>query len=406
MNNKIWYICKYASPIQYFFGTRHFYLAEEWVKNGNEVCIFTSNSSHLTDNLPSFKGKYKTEIINGVYTYWINTFKYKKASSFNRFISWFHFDILLLLMNKKKIIKPNIIIVSSLSLTTVIPAWILAKKYRAKFIFEVRDIWPLSAIVLGGFSKFNPIIYLFSKIEKFGYNSANLIVGTMPNLSEHIRNITNKNVKCVCVPQGLNLNFYYFKQENISIEYFNKWLPVNKFIICYCGTINANNPLLTFIDAAKMLSNNSKFHFIILGSGTHKLKLVELAKDLKNVSFPPALPKNQIYSFLKNVDVCYDSFESSLALYGVSRNKWIDYMYAEKPIICSLNGFHSMINESNCGEFIPYNNSEKLVQCIERFQNMDKDEIIRIGQNGKQYLIENRTFDLLSIKYLDYIKAS
>jgi len=30
----IWYISKYASPVKYFFGTRHFYLAEEWVRLG------------------------------------------------------------------------------------------------------------------------------------------------------------------------------------------------------------------------------------------------------------------------------------------------------------------------------------------------------------------------------------
>ena len=53
----IWYISKYASPQKYFFGTRHFYLAEEWVKKEHEVCVFTSNSSHLTDQLPVFNDK-------------------------------------------------------------------------------------------------------------------------------------------------------------------------------------------------------------------------------------------------------------------------------------------------------------------------------------------------------------
>jgi hypothetical protein len=77
----IWYISKYATPKNIFFGTRHFYLAEQWAKTGNEVCVFTSNSSHLTDKLPVFNGNYFYEEINEIRTYWLNTFKVDKGSS-------------------------------------------------------------------------------------------------------------------------------------------------------------------------------------------------------------------------------------------------------------------------------------------------------------------------------------
>ena len=91
----IWCICKYAMPQKYFSGTRHFYLSEEWVKTGNEVYLFTSNSNHLTDKLPKLKGNYFVEIIEGVKTYWLNTLHIKKGdfSSLKRMLSWIHFEI-------------------------------------------------------------------------------------------------------------------------------------------------------------------------------------------------------------------------------------------------------------------------------------------------------------------------
>ena len=149
----IWYVSKYASPSKYFFGTRHFYLSEEWAKKGVDVTIITSNSSHLTNSLPKFKSLTFVEYINGVRTIWINTFKSSKSSGILRVISWFDFDLKVLFFSKKKLLNPDVIIISSLSLTTLLPAWLLSKKYKAKLVFEVRDIWPLSILILGNYYK-------------------------------------------------------------------------------------------------------------------------------------------------------------------------------------------------------------------------------------------------------------
>ena len=126
----IWYISKYATPSKYFLGTRHFYLSEEWVKNGVDVTVITSNSSHLSNDLPKFKSLTFVEFINGVRTIWVNTFKSRKSSGLSRIISWLDFDLKLLFFSKKKFSNPDVIILSSLSLTTILPAWIISKKYK------------------------------------------------------------------------------------------------------------------------------------------------------------------------------------------------------------------------------------------------------------------------------------
>ena len=396
----IWYISKYASPSKYFFGTRHFYLAEEWVNTGNYVTVFTSNSSHLTDKLPKFKESVFIEFINGVRAVWLNTFKSKKSIGITRILSWLHFDLRLLTVKKNDFPKPDVIIVSSLSLTTVLPAWILARRYKAKFIFEVRDIWPLSILVLGGYSKYNPFIIYLTWLEKFGYKNADLIVGTIPNLIQHVREICKVNTKCICIPQGVSLRFYEQEQVEINKEYLNNYIPKNKFIICYAGTINANNPLDNLIDAAKILSLNDKIHFIILGNGDRKDFFQEITTGFKNISFPPVIPKNQMNSFLQNVDLCYDSCNSELTKFGLSRNKWIDYMYASKPIICSYDGFQSMINEANCGSFVKFNDVEKLAKAIQMYSKLNKSELTIMGERAKKFVTENRRFDYLAAKYL------
>lgn len=396
----IWYISKYATPQKYFFGTRHFYLAEQWTKAGNEVCIFTSNSSHLTDKLPVFQGSYFYEEINKIKTYWLNTFKVGKgsSSSLKRILSWFHFEWRFFWLNKKKLNKPDVIIVSSLSLLTVINGYIFSKKYKCKFVFEVRDIWPLSLMELGGYSHKNILIRFLSLIEKLGYNKADVIVGTMPNLVEHVENRIGKTTKCFTIPQGYCSSFYA-NQDVLELDYIDKYIPKNKFIIAYAGTINHNNPIDVLIDSAVLLKDEA-IAFLIVGEGNKKEELIAKSKELPNVIFAPSVPKSKVNHLLGFTDVCFDSFSSDLAKYGLSRNKWIDYMYASKPVICSYSGFQSMINESDSGSFVEFNNSELLAIEILKYANMDSEELKAKGKRAHEYIIKNRSFETLASNYL------
>jgi len=396
----IWYISKYAMPQKYFFGTRHFYLAEEWTKTNNEVYIFTSNSNHLTDRLPVFKTRYFFEEINKIKTYWLNTYKVHKgsSSSLKRIISWFHFEWQFYFLDKKNIQKPDVIIVSSLSLLTVINGYLSSRKYNCKFIFEVRDIWPLSLMELGGYSKWNPLILFLSWVEKLGYKKADAIVGTMPNLVEHVENRIGKTDKCHNIPQGYSTDFY-LNQKTLAPEYIKKYIPENKFIIAYAGTINSNNPIDVLIESARILKEED-IVFLIIGEGNKKETLIEKSSDLPNVIFAPSIPKNKVNHFLSFASVCFDSFSSDLAKYGLSRNKWIDYMYAGKPIICSYSGYKSMINESDSGSFVEYNNAGLLADEILNYSKMDKLKLAEMGKRAHEYIVNNRSFKQLAVNYL------
>jgi glycosyltransferase involved in cell wall biosynthesis len=322
-------------------------------------------------------------------------------SSFLRFLSWIHFEILLLLKNKKNISRPDVVIVSSLSLLSVLSGAYFSWKYDAKFIFEVRDIWPLSLIELGGFNKFNPVVIFLAFIEKFGYTKADAIVGTMPNLKQHVEKIIGDTTKCFTIPQGYSPDFY-LNQSNLDSGYIEKYIPKDNFIIMYAGTISRNNPIEVLLKSAKKLKNE-KISFVIVGDGNTKKYLQNKYKDLKNIIFAPVISQNKVNHLLSFADVCFDSFSGNLSKYGLSRNKWIDYMYAGKPIICSYSGFESMINESDSGSFVEFNNVSKLTLEILKYKNFTKLELETKGINAHNFIKKNRSFKVLADKYLNII---
>ena len=398
MTKNIWLICKYAVPEKYFSGTRHFYLAEEWVKNGNNVTIFTSNSSHQNNELPQFSGRRKLEYINGILTVWINLIKYKKSSSYNRVLSWLQFEWKILSASKKQFPNPEIIIISSLSILSIVSGFLLSRWFKARFIIEIRDIWPLSAIQLGGYKANHPFMWLLGKLERFGYRKADVIVGTMPNLAEHVNEVEPRFKSCICIPQGIKKE-HLFRIEPLSLNYTEATFSSKTFKVVYAGTLNINNPIEVLLKAVASFSKEEKVEAYILGSGnmleTYKRKYAFCSR----IKFIPAIPKSQVKAFLMQTDLCFDSVDTELGRFGLSRNKWIDYMNAGRPIVCSYSGYKSMINESKCGSFTPFGNDKLLAKEIKMYKKMPKSELNNIGQNGRNYLKKNRLFENLALDY-------
>ena len=398
MNKNIWLICKYASPEKYFSGTRHFYLAEEWVKNGNNVTIFTSNSNHQNDQLPEFNGSHKIENINGVLTVWYNLLKYPKSSSYKRVLSWLQFEWKILSTSKKQFSRPDVIIVSSLSILSIISGFLFSKWFKARFIIEIRDIWPLSVIQLGQYKESHPFIWLLARLERFGYSKADVIVGTMPNLVEHVKEIAPGFKSCVCIPQGLKKE-HLFGMKPLSLNYIKATFSSETFKVVYAGTLNLNNPIEVLLKAVASFSKEEKIEAYILGSGNMLERYREKYAFCDRIKFINPIPKRQVKAFLQQTDLCFDSVDTELGKFGLSRNKWIDYMNAGRPIVCSFSGYKSMINEAKCGSFSPFGDVELLANEIKIYKNLTKNKLDEIGQKGQNYLKKNRLFERLALDY-------
>jgi glycosyltransferase involved in cell wall biosynthesis len=398
MKRNIWYISKYATPLRYGFGSRHFYLAHEFNRLGNHTVVISSDSNHLAQ-FPDFKSVYTQEIIDGVETWWIRTVKYKGSASIKRILSWVDFEMKLWLMPKRLISKPDIVIVSSLSLLTILNGYWLKRRFGCKLIFEIRDIWPLTIIEEGGFNKWNPFVMFLAWVEKFGYQKSDIIVGTMPNLSEHVKTVSGKGMNCYFIPLGCDPGLYN-SPEPLPEGYEERYIPKNKFIIGYAGSIGRTNALDTLINCASEMAGNHHIHFLLLGDGDLLNEFKARVSELKNITFAPKVNKSQVQMVLRHCQVLYFSVEDSKVWrYGLSLNKLVDYMVAGKPIIASYSGYPSMVNEAQCGIFVPAKDVHALAAAIRAYEQLPKDQLESIGKRGKEWLLENRTWDKIAVEY-------
>jgi glycosyltransferase involved in cell wall biosynthesis len=405
---KIWYISKYAVTPDLGKPTRQFFLSKYFVRSGHNVTLISSVSSGVSVK-PLFKSNIYKQSIEGVKHILINGPLVQFGFSIKRIYSWILFEVRLFLYAKRlKNEKPDVIIVSSLSLLTFLTGIYLKKKYAAKLIIEVRDIWPLTIIELGEVSKNNLFIKLLSLIEKSGYKNADGIVGTMPLLNIHISKVIASPFKFKCIPMGFDPEYYSktgFEDLPLNVKKILQEISQKKFIVCYAGTLGRANLVDDMIKAAKLLyETNNNIHFIFLGDGPLKKNIVDASKEFYNIIFYSAIEKKFVINILKQCDLLINCWKDEpIYRYGVSPNKWIDYMLSGKPILTAYGGYQSLINEANCGFFIPPNQPEELANKIKEISLMNKTQLYAMGQRGLDYIFENRTYARLAEEYIDFI---
>ncbi|MDP3960835.1 MAG: glycosyltransferase family 4 protein [Pseudorhodobacter sp.] len=405
MTKTIWYISKYATPpANGKVGTRGFLILREFARLGNRAVLITSDSNHLATP-PRLLGPRLHEVVDGVDVHWLRTRKYTSARSLGRMVSWLDFEWQLWRMPKASLPRPDVIIVSSLSLLTIFNGLWMRRRFGCKLVFEVRDIWPMTLYVAGGMGSGNPFVRLLGWVERLSYRRADLIVGTMPNLGEHVAEVSGSTKPVICIPQGLDPALLE-APEPLQDDYVEAYFASNKFIVCHAGSIGADNALETLLACARAMRDRADVQFLIVGEGYLKVRFQEQSKDLPNVTYAPGVPKAAVQSVLARVDLLYFAVHKSpLLRFGQSLNKVIDYMLSGKPIIASYTGFPSMINEADCGSFVPAEDVKALRAEIERYAAMSPEQRVQIGARGRDWLLRNRRFETLARDYLHYLGA-
>lgn len=405
MSHCVWYVSKYVCPPQRgTAGVRGYLLMKELATLGHKVLIITSDSNQLTQ-APSFEGNYLRESSDGIDLWWVKTLKYDIAKSSKRILSWLHFEWRFFLMPKKQLHAPDVLIISSLSLLTIINGFLLRRKYGCKLVFEIRDIWPLTLTEEGGFKESNPFVKALAFVEKLGYKYADLIVGTMPNLKAHVKHVLGYDRHVDCVPMGYEEHSASTALQ-LSQDFIDQYIPQDKLVVAHVGSIGITNALDTYFACAATMTQASNIHFLVVGDGDLKMQYETTYGHLANVTFAPKVSKELVPAVLAQCNLLYFSAHPSKVWeYGQSLNKVIDYMLSGKPILASYTGYPSMIDEAQCGTFVPAGDVAALREELLRLAALQPAELAARGTRGREWILANRSYKQLGADYLKIVFA-
>lgn len=402
----ILYINHYAGSIYHGMEYRPFYLAREWVRMGHNVTIIASNISHIRAKnitIPN-GGKYLEEDIDGIRYIWCKTPPYS-GNGLKRVINIFTFLSRVKKISAKLIkqSKPDLVIASSTYPFDTKIAAKIARKSKAKFVYEVHDLWPLTPIELSGMSKNHPFIWLMQKAEDKGYQTADSVVSLLPKAKSYMVEHGLDEDKFVYIPNGVSVADWQTASDKISDEHLVEISKIKndyKFVLGYAGGMGESNALDFLLSSMKKLP---EFAAVLVGNGVSKENLLQRLQDEKiiNVFFLPEINKTQVPDFLSKMDALYIGWNNlSIYRFGICPNKLFDYMLSGKPIIHSVTAGNDLVSEAHCGISVPAEDITAIVKAIKMIAKETPEDKEWLGKNGYNYVIKHHDYPILAKRFL------
>lgn len=404
---KILYICHYAGSIYHGMAFRPYYLSREWVKMGHEVTIAAANFSHNRQKNIDMEEPIKEEYIDGIRYVWLKTPAYH-GNGIGRIKNMLSFLRKLYKYEKviNKDLDPDVVIASSTYPLDSYPANWIAKKHKAKFVFELHDLWPMSPMVLGNMSQWHPFIMVMQKAEDYWCKNADLVVSLLSDAYKHLVTRGMSMDKYVVIPNGISPDEWGDEREEIPEKHMlliNKLKNDNKFIVSYLGGLVESNNLFALVDVAEKIKDNSSIHILLIGKGPEKNKLEKNIEErgLSNITLLPFVSKKAVPALLEKMDLLIRiASASKLEEFGASPNKIFDYMMSSKPILWNYSSEKNLVSDAKCGFTINDFTIDRLTEKLVEVSNMQKEELLKLGKNGHDYVLNNYTYSKMAKKFI------
>lgn len=404
---RVLYLSQYFPPEAGATQTRAYEMAKAWVNLGHHVTMLTEFPNHPSGIIPStYKGKFfEHDNLNGIEV--IRT--WVKASSDKNFTNRMLFYLSFMLNASLAGIfiargKYDLVYASSPPLFVGGAALFLSIIKNIPMVFEVRDLWPESAVALGELS--NPLaISLATKLEQACYHKAVQVVVVTHGIYARLAQREIPTEKLCFVPNGANTDLFVYSstgRERIRCEMGLE----GKFIAIYAGIHGLAQGLETILDAARILMTEQDIHIVMIGDGPKKAEIQSLAAsyNLPNLTLLPEIPREQIPEYLSAADVALIPLKKAEIFKGAFPSKIFDAWACERPVLLSIDGeARNVVEEVHGGIFVLPEDPAKMAEGLLRLKDTPS-ETQRMGENGLNYTRLHHSRAALAEKLISHLE--
>lgn len=243
-----------------------------------------------------------TEYKDGLRIIRVIVYPSKSARFLKRMTYYCSFALNAVLLGLWGLGRQDVLMVESPPLFLGPSALVLGRLTGAKVVFNVSDVWPLSAIRMGYISGDSRAAKMSFWLEKYMYEHVALVSGTSPGLINDIRE-RFPNVPAAVITNGADTKKFSPSKADPAVRK-TLGLPDGVFAIGYCGLHGLAQGLDVVIRAARELRSRKDIRFVLVGDGAVKADLVaEAQRDgLDNILFVPYQDKSMMPAIVASMD--------------------------------------------------------------------------------------------------------
>lgn len=288
----------------------------------------------------------------------------------------------------RRLPRPDLVLGSIQPLFAGLAALRIARRSRAPFALEVRDLWPDALVAKRAISRWQSLP--LQAMARRLYCSAERIVSLTPGIKRELVKKGLDSSRIDVFPNGFDptpADGLGGARDRVRVEM--GW--DGSFVALYTGTHVEVTAVDTIVRAAARLKDRPEIRFELFGSGQCKAKAMSLADELglRNVHFHDPVPKRRIPELLAAADAGLMTLFRSPLIDIYFENKLMDYMGAGKPILAAMDGMQGrLIVEVGAGRVVPSFDDDGLAQLVSEAAADPAGHQV-MGEKGRSFVYEH-----------------
>ncbi|QLC73636.1 glycosyltransferase family 4 protein [Pseudomonas sp. LPB0260] len=370
-------------------------LTQHLAANGHEVTVVSGETGYMRRDkpvLPWYRRLLRWEQDGAVQIIRTYTYSELHCSYLGRLFSFISFS-LTAPFGLLKVSRPDVVLASSPPIFPMLSVWLVCKMRGIPMVFEVRDLWPESAVQMG-ILRNRPLIAVMSWMERLLYNKAERIVTLTHGIRDDIHARGWPAEKLEVITCGIDTQMLYPDVEaGAEIRRMYGWEGRN--IVLYFGAMGEANNLDVIIDAA-MCCQDRRTLFLLVGDGMRRSHVESriAALNINNIQLLAPVSKDMARGFINAADLCLVTLQDIPLFKGAIPTKLLDYMACGRPVLCGIGGEAAeIVQAAHAGVIFSPGSGQQLSALVFELMS-DEARRLDMGNRAVRYVQDN--FDAVS----------
>lgn len=297
--------------------------------------------------------------------------------------------------------RPDVVIATSPALTAALPGMLAAARYQCPFVFEVRDLWPESAVTTGVMSADSPVVRAAEGLEATACEVADRVVGVTVAITDDLvaRGLVPRERTAV-IPNGVDLGALPAVDRD-TLRRRLGW--EGRYVAIYAGAHGLANDLDQLVEAARLLQHRRDILLVSVGRGPERARLVAASRSLPNLRWLDAVPPDEAFGLVAAADAALVLLQDNPTFRTVYPNKMFAAMAAEVPVILAVDGAaRDLVLRAGAGVVVPPGSAPDLAAAIGNLA-ADPARGLQMGWRGRDCVAERFDRRAQAQQYLELL---
>ena len=381
-------------------GSRFNELARLWSEAGHSVTVVAGTVDHSTGRTPDrYRRRWLTPERDGAVAVW----RCHVPSSYGRGPigrMWAFFGFTLSATTAVlRCGRPDVVIATSPPMVVALPGWLVSRLRGVPLVFEVRDLWPESAVTTGVLREGALLTRLLYRLERFACRAAARVNVLTPAFRDDLlRRGLVAPEQIVFVPNGADVDRFQPRAPDAALRRELGWDA--RFVVMCSGAHGRANAVGQLVEAARLLQDRPEILIACVGDGPERARWEAEAAGLPNIRFHGPQPKDRMPAIVNACDVGAAVLQKNPTFRTVYPNKVFDYMACSKPTLLAIDGVarELVCEQARAGVFAEPEDPAALAAAIRSLAD-DPAACAEMGRRGREWVLANATRESLARRY-------